>query len=128
MATRDVVDFKVGHEGEPERMLRTLAAYYGIGREVAELLDRKGTKAPDLHRGGLANVLNVQRTVKGMTIAQVHERCGISTSQVGYYEAHQVKNPGIRTLQAIAHGYHLPFALVLVSALHDVNPHMKSRL
>ena len=114
--------FITDEELDPRRMLMTLATYHGIGPEVEILLDTKGTPSPPMHKGGLAGLLVRARTLRKMTVVDIHKRSGIAKSQIGFYESGGQKNPGLRTLRSLSYGYRIPFMLVIMAAIQDITP------
>jgi len=86
-----------------------------------------GDLRPENYGDGLAPLLTKTRRRSGITIFQVFERSGISRSQLSFYENGQQKNPGLRTIQALSHGYRIPFALVLIATFNDIHPGQKIR-
>lgn len=107
---------EVRGEATPRALLLKLASYHGIGRDVARLIADK-PDPPELMT--LGDTLRATRGIKGLAVQTVHERCGISRTQLAHFENKPGKNPGLRTLQGLAHGYELPFGLLLVLALRD---------
>lgn len=101
---------------DPSReMLLALAIFYGIHTDVAEML--KGQPSPRFQK--LGPMLRQARHAQELTLPEIHERCGVSRSQLSLYETGRSKNPGLRTLQLLAFGYRLPFARILLAALQD---------
>lgn len=92
-----------------------LAQMYGLGQEVASLLEDR----PDPPAVGLGPLLQDHRARQFGTIKSVHHRAGVSRSQLSFYENGQQKNPGIRTMQALSYGYRIPFPMVLAACVLD---------
>ncbi|WHZ37501.1 helix-turn-helix domain-containing protein [Sagittula sp. MA-2] len=102
-----------------KEMLLAIASVYGIREEVAALVaDRPDTYTPD----SLPDLLRTSRAATGLQRETIHFRCGLSRSQISYYENKHSKNPGLRSLTALADGYGLPLWLVLCTALRDIRP------
>lgn len=97
-------------------MLLGLARAYGVGDDVADLIEF----APDPDVPTLADLLRTAREEKGLTLENVNKRCGLSRSQLSYYETGIHKNPGIRTCKQLAKGYGLPLAAVLLSLYREI--------
>lgn len=98
-------------------MLLQLAADHGIGPEVAALLAKHGTvRARPLHQ-----LMKRRRQELGLDRAGVAAQCAKAASVVGALESanpcKHPKNLGLTTAMHIAHGYKLPFAAVLTSAI-----------
>ena len=119
--------YRVGEELHPRTLFLSLAEHYGLRPQVAGLFDDVGDLHPDAPDEPLGTLLLRTREAQNMTLKDVHARCGISRSQLSFYETGIQKNPGIRTIQAIAYGYRLPFALVLVSILNEIYPRKQPR-
>ncbi|MGR3366049.1 MAG: helix-turn-helix domain-containing protein [Sagittula sp.] len=103
----------------PKEMLLAVANVYGIRDEVAELVaDKPDAYTPD----SLSNLLRTSREAMGLQRETIHFRGGLSRSQISYYENKHSKNPGLRSLTALADGYGLPLWLVLCTALGDIRP------
>ena len=101
---------------DPAReMLLALAIFHGVPDEVAEAV--KGKPSPRFQR--LDALLRDARVAQGLRLSDIHDRCGLSKSQLSFYENGQAKNPGLRTIRTLAYGYRLPLARVLISALQD---------
>lgn len=101
-----------------ESLFLDLALLYGIREEVRELLSGAECSIdPDMTMG---RRLRQARESQGMTLRQTHARSGISKSQLFFYEDGRQKNPGLRTIQALSYGYRIPFAIVLIAALQDI--------
>lgn len=97
-------------------MLLALAEQHGIEEQVAALLENK----PPLPKEQLGELLRQTRLSRGELCEEVHQRCNISRSQLGFYELGKYpKRPGLRTLQAISYGYRIPFYRVLLAALNS---------
>lgn len=126
MSSPDIVTYRVGAETNPTAMLLALAEAHGIQEQVAKALaDTSGKVA---HRGEeLGPMLRRHRDVYGILIKEVHARSNISRSQLSFYESGMAKNPGLRTLQALAYGYRLPFIRLLMASLNEINPRMSVR-
>jgi len=99
----------------PRALLLELAAYHGIGEEVAALLQDR----PDPLPKSLATLLSTTRARTASTILATFQRSGVARSQISFYESGLQKNPGVRTIQALSYGYRLPFAQVLAAIMHD---------
>lgn len=122
-----VITYRVGMESSPTAMLLALADMHGIKAEVSKLVD----DAPDedMPDGSeeLGNLLRRHRQAYNLKRKDVQSRSNISRSQLLFYESGQVKNPGLRTVQALAYGYKLPFIRVLLAALTEISPRMNVR-
>lgn len=92
-------------------MLLALAIFHGVEEAV------QGRPSPRFQR--LGPLLRQARRRQGVGIEVIHQRCGISRSQLFFYETEHAKNPGLRVLQALARGYRLPLMRVLLSAMRD---------
>jgi transcriptional regulator with XRE-family HTH domain len=102
-------------------MLMALAIMYDIEGEVREAL--AGQVEPHL-TGTLGEILKQSRQVSGLSIQQVHERSGVARSQIQILEHDRSKNPGVSLLQKVAHGYGLPFYVVLMGAMRTTDQFM----
>lgn len=101
-------------QSHPHSMLTALAIMYDIDGEVrAALAERVEPKLS----GTLGEILKQSRKVSGLTVQAIHRRSGISRSQLQMIEADEAKNPGVSLLQRTAHGYGLPFIVVLLGAM-----------
>ena len=119
----------VGEELTARTLFLSLAEYHGLRPEVTELLRSIGDLRPEHKvRNGLGPMLKEARRRNSITILQVFERSGISRSQLSFYENGQQKNPGIRTIQALAYGYRLSFASVLIATLSDIRARKATRV
>jgi hypothetical protein len=128
MTDKPVPPYVIGEELEAKHLLLSLADMHGIRPEVAQLVKGIGDLRPvNPAARGLGPLLVEARKRSGMTIYQVYGRSGISRSQLAFYENGMQKNPGIRTVQALAYGYRLPFALILLATLMDIRPRAKIR-
>jgi hypothetical protein len=115
------VPCSVKRESHPRNMLMALAIMYDIEGEVREAL--AGQVEPHL-TGTLGDILRQSRRVSGLSIQQVHERCGIARSQIQIMENDRSKNPGVNLLQKLSHGYGLPFYVVLMGAMRTTDQFM----
>lgn len=100
----------------PREWLLELAFRHGIFDEVVELLrDRPRIEVP-----AFADLLREQRFRRKMTLNQVHQRCRLARSNLAEYETRRgCLVPGLRTIQALAYGYKLPFWAVLAAAMKN---------
>ncbi|MBE1282151.1 MAG: helix-turn-helix domain-containing protein [Rhodobacteraceae bacterium] len=115
------VPSSVKRESHPRNMLLSLATLYDIEGEVREAL--AGQVEPHL-TGTLGDILKQSRQVSGLRVIDVHERCGVARSQLGELEHDRFKNPGVSLLQKVAHGYGLPFYVVLMGAMRTTDQFM----
>lgn len=100
----------------PRQLFLQMAVHFGIGREVAALLqDRPAPEQP-----GLGPTLRNGRYAWGGTIHGCFVRSGVSRSQLSFYENGGQKNPGVRTIQALSYGYKVPFAAIIMAVLADM--------
>ena len=121
-----VIPYRVGMETSPTHMMLALAEMHGLRDEVQALVDGlPEATEPDV--GELGLLLRRHRNAYGYKIKDVHERSNISRSQLSFYESGQTKNPGLRTIQALAYGYRLPFIRVLMASLSEIHPRMSVR-
>lgn len=100
----------------------SLAEMMGIRPEVQRLLHDAGDMRPHGINLPLSELLTNARMRKNLSIPQINARTGLSRSQLNFYESGHQKNPGLRTIHALAWGYELPLGLVLLSTLHDMIP------
>ena len=102
---------------DPSReFLLALAIFHGVHNEVAEAV--KGKPSPRFQ--SLGQLLRSTRLRQGRTIQDVHAACGVSRSQLSFYENGNAKNPSVRVLTQLAVGYRLPLARVLLAAVNEV--------
>lgn len=126
MPDDNLIPYRVGVETSPTAMLLALAEAHGIREEVAELVTAKAQRVA-YEDDELGPLLSRHRKAYGYTMHDVHERSRISRSQISFYEGANAKNPGLRTVQALAYGYRLPFIRVMMAALNEINPRMNVR-
>lgn len=105
----------------PTSLFLSLARFHGLEAEVSALLYGRPKLVPD-DTTSFGDMLLQARRRQGATIFQVFERSGISRSQLSFYETGQQKNPGLRTIQALSRGYQIPFVVLLIAALRDIQP------
>ncbi|WP_299376010.1 helix-turn-helix transcriptional regulator [uncultured Tateyamaria sp.] len=96
------------------QILLQLAGIHSLRDEVRAALNGKGTKPKPQT---LAQLLPAQRIRKGWELKRICERSNLSRSQVSGLEDGTHTEPGLRTIQALAYGYALPFHLVLLAAM-----------
>lgn len=102
---------------ELTKMFLMLAHVHGIGPEVAAKLP--GAKVPNVPEVGLADLLRRRRAELGWTMHTIRDRSGISNSSLRSYEAGEMTTPGVRTIQALAYSYRLPFIHVVLASMRD---------
>lgn len=107
---------------EATALFLSMAEQHGIEPEVRALLDEIGDLRPAPRRVSLARLLSETRARKQMPLPEIHRRSLISRSQLSFYETGQQKNPGLRTMHALAVGYQIPFSAVLMAMLNDMIP------
>lgn len=123
-----VITYRIGAETNPTSMLLALAAVHGVEAEVSEALDSLPEGAHFGEVEYLGPLLRKHRQARGMTRKEVHARSNISLSQISFYESEgNIKNPGLRTLQALAYGYRIDFVRIMIAALREINPRMSVR-
>ncbi len=96
---------------DARELLLGLASAYGVEAQVADLIQDRAE--PDVV--SLGKLLQETRFQRGWTLLDVHSRCGLSRSQLSFYELGRQKNPGIRTSKLLARGYDLNLAMVLLA-------------
>ena len=100
-----------------QQMFLDLAGAHGFRDEVEALLKgRHGPPPEPLHE-----LLETHRAATGLTLEDVHRRSNISRSRINQIEHGQSNRVGLRTLQALAYGYKLPFTRVLLAAWHSTD-------
>lgn len=98
-------------------ILIELARMYGINEQVGRLISERND--PPLPNS-LPSLLKKQRELLGVTRREICRRSGLSKSQAAAYERDKLKNPGLRTIAAIALGFELPLWVVLHAVMLDV--------
>ncbi len=96
-------------------MFLDLAEAHGFRDEVEALLEGRQGPPPE----DLSLMLRKHRAKTGITRTETHQRSNISRSRLSQIECGHTRHIGLRTLQAIAYGYRLPFIRVLLAALNS---------
>lgn len=118
----DVIQFRVGPETHPTQLLVKLGEAHGVRAEVLAALNEKRQPAKP-YPGGLPQLLRTQRDRTGLSVNDVHERSGMSKTQINVYETDPLRNPSLKTLLKIAYGYRLPFLDVMLATITDIVPY-----
>jgi hypothetical protein len=117
------VPFGIKRQGEMREMMLVVADAFGIGPEVAALMeDRPDSK---LSEWPLSRLLSRSREISGLSKTEVTRRGGRSRAVCGNLEnpteKTRIRNPPIDLIVALSEGYGLPLALVLNAALVEAN-------
>lgn len=113
------VPLGIKRQGEMREMLLAAANAFGIGAEVAALMeDRHDSRLQDWP---LSRLLVRSREISGLTKTDTARRGGPSRTVCGHLEypteKTRVRNPPLSLMVKLSEGYGLPLALVLNAAL-----------